>query len=372
MNSVTKGQVKVLWVIRQLDFGGAEVLLRELARAFDLEAFDLGIYSLIIPNEAFYREFSNYGVKVSSAGVKSIKDPRWVLRLTKFIKEGSYDIAHSHSPIAAIMLRIFCLVRFFRLNLVSTEHAVFSSYKKMIALLDYATGWKDNKIIAVSHAVKNSLPRRLKQKSIVIYHGIDLERIKCKKVSRTQLPELRSLPRDLKLICSVANFRREKDYYTLVSAVKLLEKQLDKFQMIIIGVGDYLPVLSLVKQLALQEKVSILGKRDSAIDYIAASDVFVLSSYYEGLPVVLMEAAACGVPVVATKVGGVPEIVENNKNGFLIDPRSPEKFAKALFNLLTQDALYAKCSKHQLEKSRLFDSRKTAQQYMQVYKSLVG
>jgi len=161
----------------------------------------------------------------------------------------------------------------------------------------------------------------------------------------TNLREHNEAKRSKRVIC-VANMRPAKDHMTLLKGFARLIKSRDDVQLLLIGDG---PLRGQLKQFCVKHRlcsVRFLGRLpcNGVLENVARSDIFILTSIEEAMPNVVIEALALGKPIVATRVGGIPEIVKDRFNGLLIPPRSPEHVAKALDTLLDDEKLYSKLS----------------------------
>ena len=134
----------------------------------------------------------------------------------------------------------------------------------------------------------------------------------------------------------MANLRAQKAYPDLLTAALEVVERLPDVRFVAVGQGPLeAEVHALHARLGLGDRVLLLGHRPDAVRVMAACDLFVLASLYEGLGVAVMEALALGLPVVATDVGGVPEVVEHGREGLLVHPGHPQELAAALVTLLT-------------------------------------
>jgi glycosyltransferase involved in cell wall biosynthesis len=127
---------------------------------------------------------------------------------------------------------------------------------------------------------------------------------------------------------------------------------------------------SLARSLGITERVTFTGFRTDALDLLRAFDVFAMSSYLEGLGTSIMDAQALGVPVVATRTGGIPELVEDGVTGLLSPPRDPEAFARTILRILEDDGLRAACAGAAREQSYRYDYRTMVYKTLDVYRDL--
>jgi glycosyltransferase involved in cell wall biosynthesis len=145
------------------------------------------------------------------------------------------------------------------------------------------------------------------------------------------------------LIVAVSRLHRQKGLKYLLRAVPLIREGIPAVKVVIAGGGPLASKLaSAVRRLRIGESASLLGEREDAREVLAAADVFVLPSLWEGLPYVLVEAAALGKPIIASDIDGVREVVRSGETGVLVPPRDPGSLAAALILLLLDQDLAGK------------------------------
>jgi glycosyltransferase involved in cell wall biosynthesis len=172
----------------------------------------------------------------------------------------------------------------------------------------------------------------------------------------------------------VARLCISKDQSTLLHAARRVLDIEPDFRLTLVGDGaDREALLALKKTLGLDERVMFLGERDDVHPILAGADLFVLSSVEEGIPLTILEAMAAGLPVVATAVGGNPEVVLPNETGLLVPPQSPQMLADAILILL-RDPNRARrmgaAGRNRVEQQ--FDVRKVVGSYEALYERLCG
>jgi glycosyltransferase involved in cell wall biosynthesis len=152
---------------------------------------------------------------------------------------------------------------------------------------------------------------------------------------------LAPLERPARTVLSLAWLHPEKGVFDLVRAIPVVLRCVPEARFVLAGSGDADSVAELARSLGVEHALRLPGwvNGKAKDDLLREADIFVLPSYYEALPIGLLEAMACGVPVIATRVGGIPDVIHNGVNGLLIEPRQPEVLARALIALLTDDAL---------------------------------
>jgi glycosyltransferase involved in cell wall biosynthesis len=180
------------------------------------------------------------------------------------------------------------------------------------------------------------------KKVITLYNGLDISRFKKPDISiQHELLQSLNLPPNRQIVITVAVLREPKGIqYMLKALPAILEKNPDTHYLIV-GDGDYGdPLRNLAKGLAIQEHVTFAGRRTDIPAILSISDVFVLPTLKDALPTVLIEALAAGIPIVASNIGGVPEIVEDGVNGLLVSPENPAELTHACLQFL-QDRKFA-------------------------------
>jgi glycosyltransferase involved in cell wall biosynthesis len=184
--------------------------------------------------------------------------------------------------------------------------------------------------VAISSQIARSVERVYSiQCQDVIPNCIPLERFAGEPADRIRWREEHGFSRDIVLLISAGRLEPQKDPLTLLQAFAAVADP--QVHLLMLGDGTLQqPVMELVRTLKLEPRVHLLGKRDDVAQCLAASDIFVMSSRWEGNPLTVMEAMASGLPVVGTAVGGVPDLVESGQHGILVPPREPAALGRAM------------------------------------------
>jgi glycosyltransferase involved in cell wall biosynthesis len=176
-----------------------------------------------------------------------------------------------------------------------------------------------------------------------------------------------------KVLLIVGRLSREKDHLTLLEAIRQLPSDL-AVHLVVVGDGPERPrIEERVRQLNLGERVTLTGHQSSAEPWYGIADVAVLSSLSEGSPNALLEAMATGIPVVATAVGGVPEIVTDGESALLVQPGDPGQMSEALARILTEPRLAGRLKKRSLELiPERYEPEARARKLVAIYRSLAA
>lgn len=199
-----------------------------------------------------------------------------------------------------------------------------------------------------------------------VYDGLDMARIDNLE-SKESLRKKLGLPDDLKYVSFMAAMVRRKGPHVMIDAFKRIKRE--DARLLMIGDG---PMIGDLKSTASGDKrIEFLGYRRDGIEYVKASDVFVLPSFYEGLANVLIEAMACGTPVIATSVSGTPELIKDNVNGMLVKPNDPAAVADAAIRVLDDPATANRLINEGLKTSAYYNIDRMASDYEALYESLM-
>ncbi|MFM8973264.1 MAG: glycosyltransferase [Actinomycetota bacterium] len=332
--------IRVLWLVKGLGAGGAERLLVHSARHRGANVRPTVAY-LLPAKDALRPDLEAAGVPAVCLGATRGWDPRWILRLRRLLGREGFAVVHVHSPLAAIGVRIAraTLPGRRRPALVTTEHNVWDGHARLTRLLDGLTARGRERHLAVSEAVRVSLPRRLRPDTEVIRYGIEVAETTARRSGRAGARAEIGAGDDDLVVGTVANLRATKGYPDLLAAAADVVTAVPATRFVAVGQGPLAETLAAERdERGLADRFTFLGYRADAPAVMAGFDVFCLASRHEGLPVVLMEALALGLPVVATTAGGVAELVTDGVDAVLVPPARPEALAAALVDLLRDPA----------------------------------
>jgi glycosyltransferase involved in cell wall biosynthesis len=295
----------------------------------------------------------------------------WAKRLRSLADARGVDVVHAHSPVAAIGARLALRRR--RPALVYTEHNEWSRYHRGTYWGNVLTYPRNDHVFAVSHEVRRSIraPRALTFLRMppveTLYHGIDPEAMASWTASDGVREEF-GLPPGAPLVATVANFKVHKGHGHLLEAAAIVRRELPEARFVLVGTGPLeQEVRRRVNELGLDETVIVAGFRDDAPRIAAASDLFVLPSVREGLPIALLEAMALGRPVVATATGGAREVVEEGTSGLLVPPAEPRELARGIVKALGDATLRRRLGEAAQRRAARFDVRGAVTRMQQVY-----
>jgi glycosyltransferase involved in cell wall biosynthesis len=291
-------------------------------------------------------------------------------RIASYARSNGYNIIHAHSS-HAMSIGLFVKYFFQKIKLIAVRRVDFHIQKNFFSKLKYNSK-KIDKIVCISDEIKRVLlsDRVNSDKLIAIHSGIDINKF-------DNVAPLTSFRQEIKsenkiIIGTVAAFAGHKDYPNLLKAAKIVLEKRDNIKFLSLGDGPLEnEIKQLHKELNLKDDFIFLGFKNNVGEYLKHFDIFVLASKREGLGTSILDAQSVGLPVVACKIGGIPEVVKNEENGLLVPPRDPKALAKAILKLVRNGELRNKFSRAALNTIKEFDIQITVAKNIELYKKLL-
>jgi len=365
--------IRVCWVVKGLGPGGAERLLVAAAAAHDRSAFAFEVVYLLPWKNHLVGELTDLGVQCTCLDVRDERDVRWSARLRRKLRTSPVDVVHMHSPYAAAITRLVVrsLPKAVRPALVSTEHNPWSTFKPVTRYANAWTARLDDAVFAVSQEARDSMSPRQREQAEVLVHGVDVKRIEKLRDEREDVRAELAVDDPTPLVGTVANYHPKKDWPNLLNAVRILVDRGVELRVCAVGQGPLeAEVNALHAQLGLERIVTLTGYRPDAVRLMAGCDVFALGSTWEGLPVALMEASALGLPIVATRVGGIPDTFHDGADALLVPPASPVALADAIQRVIEDDQLRARLAGGSAARAADFDITRAVARLEAVYRQV--
>ena len=371
------GPLKVLQVIKCLGYGGAERLLVDMVAAADPERVMYEVAYVNREQDALVPAIAALGTRVHPLGASNNADLRWMVAFRKLVTTRQYDVVHFHLPYAAALGQVVLssFPRSKRPGVVYTEHSLWDRARLVNRIVLRASLLKNERLIAVSQASYDALPDSLRRRATIVVHGVGLSRadslVARREKMRARARSEVGMTEDGLLFMTVANLRPEKGYDVLLEAVRTLADRGLPIRFAAVGRGPLSSALhARHAELALGDRFHFLGQRDDVLELLAGADAFVLASRHEGLPVVLMEATSVGLPIVATAVGGVPQVLDDEINALLVPPGDPAGLAGAIERLASDPQLRARLARNARRKSSQFDMAAASRTIDDIYRQV--
>ena len=315
------------------------------------------------------RQRAKEGLELIPLAPKTEMDLGAAWRLSRAIKQLQPDVIHAHDPhgVAMAALALSMSTQLAKPPLVAARRVDF--HLKNNAL----SRWKYRQVdcfICASDAVRQMLVADgvPTSRAVTVHEGIDLGHVEA--APPADLHSELWLPHNSPIVGNVAALVPHKGQRHLIEAAAIVIKKVPDARFVIAGEGELRPALERqIKEHHLEKHVFLAGFRPDVLSVHKAFDIFVMSSVTEGLGTSLLDAMACGKPIVATTAGGMPEVVADGRTGLLVPPRDHAAMADALIKLLTDAALRAEMGAAGLARVRArFSAERMVQDTLDVYR----
>jgi len=355
-SSQVEERFSILLLGTQMATGGAQKILLDQADWFHARGYPVSTAFLydrdglhLAWRDAHPFPIHNLEAFESNAGIfrRSFLIFRGLLRLWKLLRQNRFDVIETFT----LDSNLFALPLAWLAGVpvrIATNHGwaqTDSPLKRMLHTLLLNSRIADVLIVVTGMGRRQSIREGARPELVVsIPNGIQLPPVMEK--SGGLFPGILKIPSGQAVLLSAGRLVPEKAYEVLIEAIRILLQEYPDVAVAIAGSGVLQDQLqSLIGQLHLSEKIHLLGNRQDVPDLMANADIFVMSSRSEGMPVALLEAMSFGLPVVATRVGGVAEVVEDRAQGILVPPEDPAELAKAILELLRNPGLRSSMGK---------------------------
>ncbi|MCM8826813.1 MAG: glycosyltransferase [Candidatus Omnitrophica bacterium] len=348
--SVCYRRINILYIIWSLGLGGAESVVINLVKGLDKGRFNPFVCCLN-DKGIFAEELEREEIKVIALNKKPGLDFSIIPKMIRLINTHNIDIVHTHlwgancwGRVAAVLGRVKIII--------ATEHSVDVWKPKHYFLIDRFLSRFTHKIVVVSEAVKDFYKSKgiAEEKLEVIYNGINEENFRISGEIREKIRKELGVNDNTKVLGIIGRLVEPKGHKFLFNAMGMLDGKYN-LKVVVVGEGVEKETLKeMVRSLGLEDKVIFTGFRNDVNNILQSIDILVIPSLREGLPLVMLEAMASGVPVISSKVGGIPEVIINGKNGILIEPANVRELAEAISVLVSNNELYQYLS-HQAKQS---------------------
>lgn len=343
-------KIKVAEVITRLDWGGSPDIVRVICGYLNSKFYDVTLVTGLTrypgrKTKEFLKNFSQKIVVIPELKreLNPISDLATFIRLYLLFRRQKFDIVHTHTAKAGALGRVAAFLAG-RAIIVHTSHGHnFYGYfgeeisKIMVTLERILTHFTD-KIVVLTELEKKDLLRfkvAEAKKICLIPPGLELDNYAKANIDKVKVREIFHLQPDETVVGMVARLEPIKGPEYFVEAAKEVVGHFNKTRFIIVGEGSLRQSLEeRVKNSGLKERFIFTGWCEDIIEVISIFDILVLPSLNEAVGMVLIEAQSLGVPVIATNVGGIAEIIQDNQTGILVPPRDPQILAGAINSLL--------------------------------------
>jgi len=368
-----KRKINVIHLVEELTIGGLEKILTSIVLNLDKKKYNVSVWCLR-EGGFFANKLAKEGIDFKILHISTSRNPLSIYKLYKLLKSRKFDIIHTHAYSAGTIGRMSAFLAGVPV-IISHNHSVYDYYNRRYHFVEWFLSLITDRVVCVSDIVNrfaNETQRINARKLITIHNGIDSEYTVLEKRTSVLRKEL-GIPVDHSVICTIAHMEEHKGIKYLLESASLLLQSRNDVSFLVVGEGRLKEKLKILcADLKIEENVVFAGERGDIPEILSLTDIFVLPSLREGLPLTILEAMACGKPVIATNVGGIPEVVKDGVSGILISPKDPESLHSAM-NELLGDREKMKKMGHNGKRvcSESFDSKTMIRKIEDLYDSLL-
>lgn len=370
--------IKVLHLISTKAFLGAERVICEILKKNNSNNITMSLGILTSSGDIikrFHKEIGRTDIVILKFGGSEKLSFNTVKRISNYIQENSINIVHSHNYKSDFYAFICKLIIKNKLHLIASNHTW-----KLNTIREYGYKWLDSLImkkfdglIAISSEIKDEMIRAgiNKSKIKIILNGVDCEEHE-RSLAKTEARARLELGENDFIVGCVASLTPEKGHMTLLKAFSEVHTATSEIKLCLVGEGpERNKIENYIYDNKLSETVFLKGSRADIRELYKGFDVFILPSYQEGLPMVLLESMASGVPVIVTYVGAIPEIIQNNQNGIIIEPGNIGQMAQAILEINSNKEIRGTIRKNALKTVKeKYSSDLMTEEYQQIYKEV--
>lgn len=353
---------KILFILTSLKMGGAENLTVNIIERLDKTKYDVTVLSYAPLSETpLEQRLQNMNVKIKTIYRRFKYDISVFARIKSFIKKLKPDVVHTHSTTLAYAL--YGVKKAHIKNLIDTTHSMAChDYPRKFHRKVYNKAFHKYGVtpVAIGSQVKLSMMEMFgldDNQIVTIVNGIDLRKF---------LPKENYQP-DKELV-TVARLEPIKNQILSIRAMRFVVDKQPDVKLFLYGSGSQQDALQEeIRKLQLSENVFLCGSTTAVPSVLQKHDIYLSTSKVEGLPLGFVEAMAVGLPIIATNVGGVPDVVSDGNNGILINSFDEQEIANAIIELISDKERCEKIRVENLKKSKQFDLDVMVKKYEELY-----
>ena len=365
-----KNEIRVLHIDTEREWRGGQQQAAYLAKKMVEMGFDTAV--VCRPRSKFYSFCQREKIPHFVIPMRNELDFVSGFRIASICRRLKFNILHLHSA-HALSFGLWAKLFYKRPRLIAVRRVVFPIRRNWISHFKYKNRYLD-RIVSISEGVKRVLVDAgvPTGRIVTINSGIDLG--KFDSISPPgDFRESLGIPKGDILVGTVAAITEEKGYPTLIGAAKVVVENCENVTFLAVGDGpDREEMQGLARKSNLDGKFIFTGFREDVGNFLKSFDIFVLASRMEGLGTSVLDAQAVGLPVVATSAGGIPEMVADGRNGFLVPPGDKASLAEAIMRLVRDEVLRKKLGKNAKRDVKRFDIERTIEENIGLYREVLG
>lgn len=341
-------RINLLYIITKLELGGAQIQLLSLINSLNRDKFKVFLFTakdgILVKDASVINGLTLVKSGSLERAINPLRDFSALLQIFLFIKKNKIHVVHTHSSKAGLLGRTAAKMAGVKVILHTIHGWSFNNYqhpavRNLFIFLERMAAKFTNKIIVVcKHDLQKGLNNRIagETKYALISYGVDYKRFNNDMGQRVK--QNLGVKKEELLVTNISCFKPQKSPLDFIKLAALIKPVCPKAKFLLVGDGKLRKKIEkTVKQLNLEDRVILSGWRRDIPEILSATDIFVLTSLWEGLPITVLEAGIAGVPVVATDTGGIREVVSEGETGFMVLPRDIQGMRNKL-DILLKDA----------------------------------
>ena len=381
-------KIRIVNIITRMELGGPPILVLDILQHLDKERFESTIATGITIDRKYdmigFARDKNIRIFAMPSLVRDIhplKDIKALIKLAIFLKKEKFDIVHCHTSKGGFIGRLAAKLAGAKIIIYSPHGDIFEGYFCKLAtdffilLEKFAARFTDKIInltkIEIERFLEHGIGTRHQLKQI--YNGINIKYYERAMTSNLKKRDEFGLGKDDFVCATVGRLVPVKGHTYLIKAIQKVVKVIPEAKFLFVGDGELKSKLSEeIKSYDLQRNIFLLGVRNDIATILSCINVFLLPSLNEGFGMALIEAMAARKPVIATNVGGVPEVIINGTTGILVPSKDPEAFSSAIIKLYNNPEMSLEMGLAGYSRARnLFDIKTTVREFEDLYSKLI-
>lgn len=345
-----KRKIKVAQVITRMDWGGSPDIVRIICNKLDPQIYDITLIfgQTLYPSKKTKEFLSDFGNKSTviqefKRDINLFYDLFALFKMYWLFRREKFDIVHTHTAKAGALGRLAAKLagvpRVIHMSHGHNFYGYFGAFgSALVTLVERFCSKFTDKIIALTELEKQDLIKFKvcePEKITIVNSGLELDYYRNVTVDIVSIKQLLKIEPYLNLVGMISRLEPVKGAEYIVSAAKIVIEKFVNVRFLIAGEGSLREKMeSEARDFGIYDKFIFLGWREDVREILSVLDVLVQPSLNEAVGRILIEAGACGIPVVAAKVGGIPEIIKDNETGILVPPKDVDNLAKGILLLL--------------------------------------